>query len=113
MTRETFSAFPAIIDLLSTEDVLVAELDDIWKNAPKFPDVGASAERIDVNSFIQIYRDIDDIFEDDYAGDTGALALKNGLSQESKDDGSSAIEEGDVEAKDEQGVGTDVQNYMR
>jgi len=102
MTRETLSAVPAIIDLLSTEDLLVAELDEIWKNAPKFPGVEASVERIDVDSFIQIYRDIDDIFEDDDAGDAGASALKNGLPQGSKDDGSSAIKEGDVEAKDEQ-----------
>ena len=41
-------------------------MDGIWKAAPKFPDVDATApQRIDVDSFIQIYRDIDDIFEDD------------------------------------------------
>ena len=41
---------------------------DIWNAAPKFPEPSASEtdmERIDVDSFIQIYRDIDDIFEDE------------------------------------------------
>ena len=37
------------------------ELDDIWNAAPKFP---TSDDRIDVDSFIQIYRDIDDLFDD-------------------------------------------------
>mmetsp|Transcript_20861 Transcript_20861/g.29275 ORF Transcript_20861/g.29275 Transcript_20861/m.29275 type:complete len:503 (+) Transcript_20861:286-1794(+) len=42
------------------------ELDEIWDSAQKFPDVvDDSTERIDVDSFIQIYRDIDDIFEDE------------------------------------------------
>jgi hypothetical protein len=46
-------------------DLLEEELDDIWEKAPKFPDVTASAARIDVDSFVQVYRDIDDLFEDD------------------------------------------------
>jgi hypothetical protein len=54
-------------------DLLQEEWDDIWNAAPKFPDLEGSAEasqqRIDVDSFIQIYRDIDDIFEED--GDEG------------------------------------------
>jgi hypothetical protein len=45
--------------------LLAEELDDIWEKAPKFPDVTASAARIDVDSFVQVYRDIDDLFEDD------------------------------------------------
>lgn len=73
MTKETLSNLPAIMDLLSTGDLLVFELDEIWKNAPKFPDVEASEERIDVDSFIQIYRDIDDIFEDDDNDDGGNI----------------------------------------
>lgn len=41
-------------------------MDDIWDAAPKFPDVDSqSPQRIDVDSFIEIYRDIDDIFEDE------------------------------------------------
>jgi PAP_fibrillin. len=44
---------------------LQEELDDIWNAAPKFPNVDATDKRIDVDSFIQIYRDIDDIFEEE------------------------------------------------
>jgi hypothetical protein len=45
------------------EDLLAEEFSDIWDKAPKFPDVEESAERIDVDSFVQVYRDIDDLFE--------------------------------------------------
>ena len=45
-------------------DLLEQELDDIWEAAPKFPDV-SDEQRIDVDSFVQIYRDIDDLFEED------------------------------------------------
>ena len=41
------------------------ELEDVWNAAPKFPDVAGEETRIDVDSFVQIYRDIDDLFEDD------------------------------------------------
>ena len=46
-------------------DLQMEEFDDIWNKAPKFPDAEAPNERIDVDSFVQIYRDIDDLFEDD------------------------------------------------
>ena len=41
------------------------ELDDIWDRAPKLPDTSEKngSERIDVDSFVQVYRDIDDLFE--------------------------------------------------
>ena len=39
------------------------EFNDIWDKAPKFPEA-SSEERIDVDSFVQVYRDIDDLFED-------------------------------------------------
>ena len=48
--------------------MLIDEFNDIWDAAPKFPEVEptiSASERIDVDSFIQIYRDIDDLFEDD------------------------------------------------
>ena len=41
------------------------ELNDIWDTAPKFPDVETAEVRIDVDSFVQIYRDVDDLFEED------------------------------------------------
>ena len=47
-------------------DVLPEELNDIWNSASKFPEVDTSKDaRIDVDSFVQIYRDVDDLFEDD------------------------------------------------
>jgi hypothetical protein len=48
------------------EDLLPQELDDIWEAAPKFPSL-EKQERIDVDSFVQIYRDIDDLFEEDFS----------------------------------------------
>jgi len=102
MKKEILSTIPVIMDLLSSGDLLGDELDEIWKNALKFPDVDSSEERIDVDSFIKIYRDIDAIFEDDDV-DIDRSTMKNVISQENKDDGNT-IEEGDdpEEAKDEQ-----------
>ena len=59
------------------EDLLEEELDEIWESAPKFPIINddttnnptTNDECIDVDSFIQIYRDIDDLFEDDEEDD--------------------------------------------
>ena len=44
---------------------MIEELNDIWDAAPKFPDVETADVRIDVDSFVQIYRDVDDLFEDE------------------------------------------------
>lgn len=44
-------------------DLLAEEFNDVWDKAPKFPDVETSDERLDVDSFVQVYRDIDDLFE--------------------------------------------------
>jgi len=52
----------------SDEDLLIKEFNQLWGSAPKFPQVeppSNKVERIDVDSFIQIYRDIDDLFEDE------------------------------------------------
>ena len=40
---------------------MVEEWNDIWEAAPKDKD----ATRVDVDSFVQIYRDVDDLFEDE------------------------------------------------
>jgi hypothetical protein len=50
-------------------DLQAKEFNDIWDKAPKFPDVKSSEERIDVDSFVQVYRDIDDLFEQDTVED--------------------------------------------
>ena len=44
-------------------DLMIEEFNDIWEKAPKFPDPETAEERIDVDSFVQIYRDVDDLFE--------------------------------------------------
>lgn len=72
MTKSALRATPAIKELLDDGDLLSEELDDIWSAAPKFPDLQASTsnaeDRIDVDSFIQVYRDIDDMFEEEDDG---------------------------------------------
>lgn len=52
------------------------EFDDIWDRAPKFPDTieKNGSERIDVDSFVQVYRDIDDLFETEEEDDDRAVA---------------------------------------
>eukprot|EP00565_Helicotheca_tamesis_P004622 CAMPEP_0185730270 /NCGR_PEP_ID=MMETSP1171-20130828/9180_1 /TAXON_ID=374046 /ORGANISM="Helicotheca tamensis, Strain CCMP826" /LENGTH=578 /DNA_ID=CAMNT_0028399285 /DNA_START=409 /DNA_END=2145 /DNA_ORIENTATION=+ len=74
MTQSALRATPAIRALLVDGDLLSEELDDIWSAAPKFPDVSSNndEERIDVDSFIQVYRDIDDLFEDDEEEETSS-----------------------------------------
>jgi hypothetical protein len=56
------------------EDLLAEEFSDIWDKAPKFPDVEASEERVDVDSFVQVYRDIDDLFESEVSDDAAAAS---------------------------------------
>lgn len=41
-------------------------MDQLWESAPKFP--GSKEDRIDIDSFVQIYRDIDDLFEEEQEG---------------------------------------------
>lgn len=66
MTKASLKAIPFIGKLVDEEELLDEELDEFWDAAPKFPDVNAawSEDRIDVDSFMQIYRDIDDLFEE-------------------------------------------------
>lgn len=75
MTKEETMEIPSIAQLLEDKDLLPEEFDEIWDAAPKFPEVEIQneldidssfepQERIDVDSFIQVYRDIDDLFED-------------------------------------------------
>ena len=46
---------------------MAEELTQIWDSAPKFPD--QQEDRIDVDSFVLLYRTIDDLFEDDSSDD--------------------------------------------
>ena len=56
---------PPFLESQSEGDLLQEEVDDFWQSAPKFPAVEGGPDRIDVDGFVQLYRDIDDIFEDE------------------------------------------------
>eukprot|EP00980_Cylindrotheca_fusiformis_P011945 scaffold2830_cov131-Cylindrotheca_fusiformis.AAC.66 len=78
-------------------DLLLEELNDIWSVAPKFPDVGGSETRIDVDSFVQIYRDVDDLFEDE--DEPGEVSVENGATDEAEDSEGIDTEDDNVEAE--------------
>jgi len=59
--RKTLESMPPFADMLAEEDMLPEELDEIWEVAPKSSD---DSSRVDVLSFVKIYRDVDDLFED-------------------------------------------------
>lgn len=71
------------------------EIDEIWKKAPKFPDVSSGDARIDVDSFVQIYRDVDDLFEVDDDDEEEAESAK------SPEEATSASASNDSKAGDE------------
>mmetsp|Transcript_6707 Transcript_6707/g.16473 ORF Transcript_6707/g.16473 Transcript_6707/m.16473 type:complete len:631 (-) Transcript_6707:53-1945(-) len=60
--RKTLESMPPFADMLAEEDLLPEELNGIWEAAKK--DSGDSS-RIDVLSFVKIYNEVDDLFEDD------------------------------------------------
>jgi len=80
MTEDDLRNVPEIKDMLEQGDLLSSELTEIWKAAPKFPQVvdplgeedTAVKDKIDVDSFIQVYRDIDDLFEENDGDDDAA-----------------------------------------
>ena len=63
-TAQLTSAHYSQLDTQEQGELLSTELGEIWSCVPKFPDE-KGAEKIDVESFVQVYRDIDDLFEDD------------------------------------------------
>jgi len=65
--RKTLESMPPFADMMAEEDLLPEELDEIWEAAPKSSD---DASRVDVVSFAQIYREVDDMFEDDDGSDS-------------------------------------------
>lgn len=60
--RKTLESMPPFADMMAEEDLLPEELDEIWEVAPKSSD---DSSRVDVVSFVQIYRDVDAMFEED------------------------------------------------
>lgn len=61
MTKASLKELQFVMELLEDGDLLEDELNQLWTTAPKFPGDGA---KIGVDSFVQIYRDIDDLFEE-------------------------------------------------
>ena len=78
------------------------ELNDIWDAAPKFPDVGGDDTRIDVDSFVQIYRDVDDLFEDEDNVDSSDQ--QSDISSSSDESSSEEEEEADDDDNDDDSV---------
>jgi hypothetical protein len=73
-------------------------LDDIWDAAPKFPDIEADTEmdeRVDVDGFVQIYRDIDDLFLPDDA--TSPSSKEGGDKEAPKEVGNIEDDEDELE----------------
>jgi hypothetical protein len=66
---------------------MMEELEDVWNAAPKFPDVAGEETRIDVDSFVQIYRDVDDLYEEDDAEDRIELAPESSSASPSTEEG--------------------------
>ena len=57
--------------------MLLEEFDDIWDAAPKSSQNDSSIETINLDSFLQIYRDIDNLFEDDEEDDDVVEDIEN------------------------------------
>jgi len=60
--KKTIESMPPFAGMLADEDLEQEELDEIWEAASKSPD---DSSRVDVVSFVKIYNDVDDLFEDD------------------------------------------------
>lgn len=80
---------------------MLEEWDDIWDAAAKFPDKDTSAPRVDVDSFVQIYRDVDDLFEedddDDNNDESNEMESTDSLSGVEEDDDNDDQVEDDIE----------------
>jgi len=62
MTKDTLCTVPPFDDMLEVEDLSMNELTEIWDAAPKS---GGDKSKIGIDSFVQIYQAVDDLFEDD------------------------------------------------
>jgi len=98
MAEDDLRNVPAIKDMLEQGDLLSSELTEIWKAAPKFPRVEENdLDKIDVDSFIQVYRDIDDLFDDDEAD----VVADETAATEDKEDAAESINDEEEEDGDE------------
>jgi len=76
--RKTIELMQPFVDLLRDGDLLPREFNDIWEASPKFLN---DSSRVDEVSFIQIYRGVDDLFEED----------DEEVDEEKRDDGNSEV----------------------
>lgn len=65
----TYSFISSLSLYQGDENLQIDEFNEIWDRTPKFPEDSTLdntlSERIDVDSWVQLYRDIDDLFEDE------------------------------------------------
>lgn len=77
------------------------ELEDAWNVAPKFPEVAGQEPRIDVDSFVQIYRDIDNLFEDEITKDEEDVVSTTENKTPSAEEADDEDNDNDVDSEDE------------
>lgn len=63
--RKTIESMPPFAEMLAEEDLLEEELDEIWEAAQKS---AGDSSRLNLLSFMKIYDEVDDLFEDDDDG---------------------------------------------
>jgi len=63
MSKEQLKNVPSISDMLAEGDLLLSELDDMWDAIVS--NKSEDGLTIDLEGFVQVYNDIDDLFEDD------------------------------------------------
>jgi len=80
LAKKTLETMPPFAGMLADEDLLPEELNDIWEAATKS---STDPSRVNADSFVQIYRDVDDLFEDDEEGDEGGDGDESSSSSES------------------------------
>jgi len=62
MSKDQLKRIPSISEMLAEGDLLPSELDDMWDAVVSNK---SDDDKIDVDGFVQVYKDIDDLFEDD------------------------------------------------
>ena len=92
MTYDTLRSIPLFAQLLQGEDLMEEELRDVWNVVPKVRNSEGDEEQIDIQAFQQIYKDVDDLFEEDDDVDVEESVSQNLVSPESSsvDDGLNA-----------------------
>lgn len=77
-----FVAVLVLFNIQADQLLMIRDLEDIWKSAPKYPEVEGEDTRIDVDSFIQIYQDVYYLFEEEEGDATDAVEIQANTSKE-------------------------------